>query len=1082
MRLALLVLLTCGSLFTPAHTFATTSPPPHFERHLTVRDGLSNSAVTALHQDHLGFLWVGTRDGLNRFDGYEFIPFLTRASTSACAGTIFDLAETDDGRLWVATPTGIAYLSPGQEQFVCLDGPALGLPAQQSTIFDLTVAPNNRIWAATASGLLTLSLDDVNQAEATLHHTDSNVTLTRVLHHPMGALWVADQNGTLFQYLPETGQLVHISQPETQQGMALFTLALAPDEHIWILGQGLLRAYDPMSNTWSNILFAENSPSTWFVSADFTSSNLPTFFSVTGNGYTIHPEEQRLISQPQANVSEVGSIRLVYRTSNEHLWIGSTDGLIQRQSNRKRFAALWDNFPDLQAAPTIAGLGSTSNHQLLIGTHDAKVPGKSSLHLVNLQTGHYTNLGATIPEYGRVGSAILSIASSDIHENRFFISTLNQGILDISLSRNVDFSTITLPDSISLVQTISHVNEYTLILSTNQGALYTYDMRHATIKSIRMPKPLSERIRIARLYRDGNLWYASFNQFLYRLSQNFESAAPVTLVSQIGSPGLIYDIENDGEGNLYIASETGLYHTHARLASTTYQDTLKLEQVSPTQGQAIQSIHIEESGALWLIDQLRVYRLRSDHTATQTFTEIDGLPTFSRSSLLSTFATAGNNIFFGTDTHGVLHSNTQDVSTPSLLPPLRLTRFTSRGLPAQHFATQRDTLHIAYADKAFSLEFALLNFDVESQQHYEYRLFPFEESWHSAETRRYANYTNLSPGTYTFEVRAQDATGSWSDLPLSRTLIITPPWYRTAQAYFAFVAGLLGLGLFIAWSVKQRHAREIALLQREAHLAEEKRLQDVEAHQRLQAVDALRRTFLENMSHELRTPLAGIVAAGDILAYEDLGELDEMVEIIQESGNRLEKTLLSILEFSEVHTLNELLYLEPFELNALTQHVCMDKASEAEAKKLAIHVSASPNPIRLYTSKHYMTQVLSHLVDNAIKFTPVGQIDVTIEQHPNTVSIIVRDTGIGMAENFTTEAFAPFKQESAGTDRSFEGCGLGLSITKHALLLMDGDIRIKSKKGQGTAVHVTLPHSVRQAEPAPVQEAEIQPLYYSKAS
>jgi len=1078
MRLTPLFLLICCALLTPAFAWATTGPPPYFERHLTVRDGLSNNAVTVIHQDQLGFLWVGTRDGLNRFDGYQFIPFLNEASGHPCSGTVFSITETSDGHLWAATSTGVAHLSPGAEHFVCHSSTDLGLGNGENTIYDLAVTADGTIWVATAANLVSLQLSDTQALSVRLYPVPARVRITRLRPNSDGGLWLGEQHGALYRYDPASDTIDRLEQPDLASGTNLYTLQTSTDGSLWLIGQGLLRRYNTRTSTWHILQFPEANAAPLLTTADLSAASSPIFYALSGKAYALDASGEGLVAKPSADLRSSGTIRVVHRTSQEHLWIGSMEsGLTQRQVNRQRFTMLWESFPDLHDAPLVSGLAITSNEQLVVGTHHTAAGMTSTLHLIDPSTGHYVDLGGQLP-FSK--PTILAVEASHLEKDRFFLSTHQHGLVDLTIAATPLLSTIPLPYSLIQIQAVAHIDRNRLLLGSRRGALYSYNLKSGSITSVLPDVPFAARARVVRFHALGETWYASLDDHLYRYSPESNTAHRIHVDHHGTSPGMIYDIQTDPTGRIWMASESGLSQIHSPLSDSIAR--LSVEPITAVGSQAVQSIAFDALGGAWLASGFGVYRFQPDTQSLQTFTEVDGLPTFERSSILKTAVQSSSHFFFGTDTHGVLMATTAPPSSPATQPSLQITKFTSRGLAPQYFVAQRDTLRFAFRDKAFAFEFALLNFNIERGQRYEYRLSPFESTWQPAETRRYASYTNLPPGHYTLQIRAQDASGTWSTLPLSKTIVITPPWYRTAQAYFAFTLAFIGLGILVFWAIKQRHKREIALLHREAELAEEKRLQDAVAHQRLQAVDALRRTFLENMSHELRTPLAGIIAAGDILAYEDLGDLDEIVEIIQESGGRLEKTLLAILEFSAIHTLSELVDLETFDLGIVLQQVYIDKAPQARAKQIEVHITPPRLPVRLHTSKHYLTEVLHHVIDNAIKFTEQGKVEIGVEHSTDSVSVIIQDTGIGMHAGFEVEAFAPFRQESSGTNRQFEGCGLGLSIAKHALLLMDGTISIATEKGQGTTVRVTLPLLARQTVPEPVETAPVQPLYYSKAS
>ena len=224
-------------------------------------------------------------------------------------------------------------------------------------------------------------------------------------------------------------------------------------------------------------------------------------------------------------------------------------------------------------------------------------------------------------------------------------------------------------------------------------------------------------------------------------------------------------------------------------------------------------------------------------------------------------------------------------------------------------------------------------------------------------------------------------------------------------------------------------------------------------------MNRLKTNFLSNMSHEIRTPINGILGLSQVIDMEtDNHDIKSYIKLQQQSGQRLLNTITSILDLSRLESKNNQLALKEIDVNKLTLECIEPLASLARQKDLNFSANLSSEPLLCLADETMLYQVINNIVGNAIKFTDTGSVEVTTYTSNQVSAVIaIRDTGIGVSEEFLPRIFNPFEQESSGRSRSHEGSGLGLSISKKYLELLGGEIIVLSSKGEGSTFEIVLP-------------------------
>jgi len=231
----------------------------------------------------------------------------------------------------------------------------------------------------------------------------------------------------------------------------------------------------------------------------------------------------------------------------------------------------------------------------------------------------------------------------------------------------------------------------------------------------------------------------------------------------------------------------------------------------------------------------------------------------------------------------------------------------------------------------------------------------------------------------------------------------------------------------------------------------------VEAKERAEEMNRLKSAFLANMSHEIRTPLTSIIGFAEVLGEEVGGQEKEMASLIQRSGMRLKQTLTSVLDLARLEEDEISLTLKRTALNDQIHETVNLLRPQIDRNELDLRLDLPPSPVEALVDETAFDRILTNLLTNAIKFTKEGRVTVALTPESDAVILTVADTGVGISESFLQRIFEAFKQESEGTMREYEGIGLGLTITRRLIDLMNGDIEVDSTKGEGTTVVVTLP-------------------------
>lgn len=364
-------------------------------------------------------------------------------------------------------------------------------------------------------------------------------------------------------------------------------------------------------------------------------------------------------------------------------------------------------------------------------------------------------------------------------------------------------------------------------------------------------------------------------------------------------------------------------------------------------------------------------------------------------------------------------------------------------------------IELDYDNNSFYLELVKLDFNrlEELETNLKYKLTGYDEVWQYPYNKRFVLYENLDAGSYTFLISNRNGVEK------QIRIRILPPVWRSWWAYALYSLLIVLFLLFVGLRIKKRFDKKAKELEREKRVSEKLRTLTTQ----LTEVDKLKDTFLANTSHELRTPLHGIIGLAESLIDGIAGDLSRIatknLNMIVSSGKRLSSLVDDLLDFSKLKENEITLDISPVDIKIITD-VVISLTKPLLKNKPVEPVNNIRDDIPLVDAdENRLTQIMHNLIGNGVKFTEMGKIEVDAEIKGDFVSIIVKDTGIGISEGSMSKIFESFEQVDLSISRKYGGAGLGLSITKKLIELHNGKIEVVSKEGEGSEFSFTLPRS-----------------------
>ncbi len=1076
---------------------------------LSVEDGLSQNTVISFFSDHEGYLWIGTLDGLNRYDGDRFFSLRAAPAGVLPQGTIRGLAEDRFGELWISTHRGVVRYRRDLESVEMLPESLGGIATGVGGPLLLTKAGS--FWVASERGAEELDTASRQVVRRLAFDEGNDASLpdplaTALAEDAEGRLLIGTRAG-LARFDPRTGTVERLAMG----GAAPHVRAIFAD------GEGRL-----FVGTQDDGLFRRDAEGLPFVRyrqgdgsglvSDNVSAILPEergrLWVSTELGLELFDIERgQFLNVPLDDPRSGGElmqpvVSFLGRDAQAGLWAGTVDGAYRLSPTAlHRFSYRADGAGPLH--DRIWALLEDRRGGLWVGSS----LGLSRFDAANESWRHYE------ARPGAAGGLPHRVVRSLLEDDagRIWIGTDGGGLAELDPAsgklrsfRHDPARADSLPAD--KVRGLGLGRDGSLYAATT-GGVGRLDRKTGRFTTLQLDGQ-GRQIGAYSLYLDsaGRLWVGLFGGGLRR----FDPASGEVLAlapdpTSPSAPGAL------GAGNVTAIGEAG-----GRLYATTLDGVYRLamdaidrgdhrfERLGLAQGlpnEVAYAVVPDAQGLLWIPTNNGLARCRTDPPqggvlACRTYTIYDGLPSNEFNGGAYHRGRSGR-LYFG-GPRGFVALRSEDLRPNTYLPPVVISgvRLFDRRLAGQ----LGEELRLSWRDDYLTFELAALNFKLPERNLFSWRLSGVDAGFSPPSPRGEALYSHLEPGEYLFEARGSNDEGLWNPQGARLRLTIVPPWWRTSWAYLLYAA--TGVFLLVAGYRRhfsrlehKRHALEVEVTHRTRELqttvSELRRSeqQALDAKEHALAASRAKAEFLANMSHEIRTPMNSVIGMTGLLLESDLDARQRIyAETVRSSGNALLALLADVLDFSKIESGRLDLEVLPFRLRDCVEESLELVAGGAAGKEIEMCAVFGPEvPQRIRQDVTRLRQVLINLTSNAVKFTEEGEVVVEVGaryldddekmglavQHPDLaeamgrscqvagiscweIAFTVRDTGIGIPVERLDSLFESFTQVDASTTRRFGGSGLGLAICKRLVEKMGGAMTVASAPGRGSAFRFTV--------------------------
>lgn len=1016
---------------------------------LDIQQGLSNNTVRCIFQDHNGFLWFGTRDGLNRYDGNTFTVFRHqfKDSNSLLSNYVLSLLEDNTGRIWIGTRQGLCIYDPLLGRFSTLEytDPQGHKRPIDDVIKELCDDGHGDILIGTEeTGLLLYPKGAMAAIPIPISQTP---TSTQCGIHAIKAdgdnIWVQVQKKGLCRFDPATREL-HLVNTQLPLAGSLEIAA----HTLWAGSGASLYRYDPTHNRFDNTwtLPAKSQDEIWVLRSNGKGGLL--MGTVNGRVLTWNIAAGKALPEPLDDSTETlqyGTIYALCMAQDGSGWIGTAKGGIGViDPQRSRFHT-FSHLPGLAGSPAdfVTCFAETPDSSLLVGTEG------NGILLYDRHHQRFTHFGISRPSTDKV----ISLYSDNT--GHVWAAAQGAGIdrIDLHTGHTDHYYCNKAPSGQETcwVWVVYGDREHNIWATTLRqvslmGALYRFDP--ATDHFTLFDPNLSD---IFALYEDheDTLWGGNLSQLIeIDRTTRHHNYYPVGAT--------VHCIYEDHKGALWLGTEgSGLLRFDRRRHIITNRYTTDEGLCNNT----VNAILEDSTGALWLSTAYGLSRFNPATKRFRNYYESDGLQS-NEFIYNSALALRSGEFAFG-GIKGFNLFDPADITETREMPRLMLTGITVNGEPIQKDTnlverwgpSQAQAIRVPY-DKAFlSFDFTALEFSTPGEIAYAYYMEGWDRKWTRAGTQHQATYTHLEPGHYVFHVKNTNAEGAWNPTDITLGITILPPWYRSAWAYALYILVIAGL-LYLYLHYKTRQTRltyEIAM----AKLTAEK--QRAEHEKRI--------SFFTNIAHEFRTPLTLIINPIKDLLKKNAGTGSEQAEmqVVHRNARRMLSLVDQLLLFRKADSGEDRLITTRLNLVDLGREVFLSFTQQARARDIHYTFDCTSPTLEIIADREKVEIILFNLVSNALKYTPQGgEVTVSIATSNNTIEISVADSGPGIPAETGDKIFQRFYQSetigaAGGEKRPKPGFGIGLYLARQFALAHNGDLTYTSKAGIGTTFVLRLP-------------------------
>lgn len=1019
-------------------------------KNLTVEDGLSQSTVNTIFQDSKGYMWIGTQDGLNRYDGYEFKHYKAEKfdKNTIANNIILDITEDKHGNIWVATLEGVSRINVVTDEIKNYYTHEYNNETFDISLCKIIYTKNDQLIISTPVGL-----NIYNEKEDRFISRDLNEKNIRIRYiydieaDSNGNIWIGTDNG-LYELDKNLNQLQ--TYQDTIGECDIYDIYDDLKGNIWVctLGDGLFKVSNNKVDSFKSTGKPYSLPSNT-VKAALTDSKGRLWIGTDNGICTFNYDTQKFVTTK----TETGTINslinnqimCLFEDRSERIWIGTNNGIsifTPNEFSHYKLTHTKDRTLDF-----IIGIYEDEDTTLWIGSdgHGVSAVHKDEVKPITKENG------------GLVSNFIEDITGSD---NKIFIGT-SEGL-----------SILTKHDKSGAKYTINNYtteeglpsNQIRSLFIDSKGFLWIgfrnglAVLNTATNEIIDLTYILDElgikEKFIRTIYEDskGNYYIGCFlNEGLIKINPKNKTSKLYKNIENDKTSitdNTIRYINEDLNGNILVGTDYGLNVLNTK--------TNKFTRYTERDGlinNTIYGVLVDDDNNVWMSTNRGISKVSLKDKSVKNFTSADGLQSneFNR---MSCFKDKDGNMYFG-GINGFNVFNPKDIELSNFKPTVTLETLSVNGVEREY----KPNMKLYYSENNIKVKFFTDDFKNARNTQFYYKLEGASDNWDVTDTNT-ITLANLASGNYTLKVKTKTQHGILSD-DLVMEFKVKPPILLSHWAMIVYIILIL---LFI-----YMHKLRFKKLDRLVNERTIDLIYEMEKNEKLfnkiLTLEKNKNNYFVNLSHELRTPLNVLNSINQllkdfaqkekVLSGEKLGHYSDMID---RNCSRLLNLINNLIDNTRLDNNNYILDKKDIDIVYLVEETIFDMKEYIEENGLEFVFDTDIEEKYINCGKFEIERCIINLVSNSVKFTPEGGlIEVNIEDLDSKVKISVKDNGVGISEENQKLIFDRFNQVVDEYSEQKGGSGLGLTITKQLITLHGGEIYVKSKVGVGSEFIIILP-------------------------
>ena len=1029
----------------------------------STNDGLSQSSVIAIHQDKLGQMWFGTRDGLNKYDGDKFTIFRNDETnpSSISNNDILSIKEDRFGKLWIGTYNGLNCYNPIDNSFTRYSHSNIKNSLSNNAIWCIEEI-GNEIWIGTSKGLTIYN--QVSKKIITLFE-DNNTTkslpsnyILSIIRTKKNGIWIGTSKG----FCKLKSRINNQFEFTTFEYDNLFVQCMMEDpaNKIWIgtKNKGLLH-FDPSTN---KITELSNNPNYQKLNLDIRALNIDQKGSLwigAYDGIFVFEKTGRLqqVKSNNNHQPNIDKIKSIYRDSKGSIWIGSYyNGISFWDVSNTNFTNYNQNSINKKLSfNVVSALVADKNENIYVGTEgegitvfDAKTEKSYFLKTPKENQKDIKSLHIAPNGVLWIGTFLRGITAYNTLTKRF-----SDEIISPKLAQFLDQTG---------VYSILHDNIDTKILwiGTFGKGLIKYNIGSGDYQILGNTKTIhsltNSRVRKIVFDSQNTLWVGTQNGLNRIIFKNNEKTVYTIkhyfFDNNLLSGDDILTVFEDTKKRIWVGTKAkGLYlFNGTKFIKTT------LLTANHTPITSIHAIHEDDQHNLWMSSNEGILKYHLPTQKTVVYNQKDGLigNEFNDNACLQINP---GEFYFGSPL-GVSFIDTKSLTQNSYAPQVLITNLKIKNEPInpndsslilEKNISYSKSITLPYDKANFSVGYAIPNFIRSKNNQYKYRLKGLENNWTITKNTE-ATYIIQNPGTYTFEIYGANNDGVWNELPTTLNFVIKPAPWRSTWAMLLYII-LIGLAVYgLNWILKSK-----------AKLKQKLDLEYIEA-ERIKENNLAKLEFFTNISHEFRTPLTLILGPLQqiLLKYNGTNDMYKKLLVIESSANHLLSLINRLMDFRKLETNQYKLEAAEGNIVKFSKEIFLSFIEYAKDGAYDYTFESTEEEIKVYYDRPKLERVFYNLISNAFRYTPKGgAIAVKISTDEKKITIEVEDSGVGISEQHIEKIFDLFFEiplHNKVQENYNKGTGIGLSIVKNIVELHKGTIEVKNKETEGVIFKLSL--------------------------